>query len=61
MLKSADLLLSFFRISFELADWIYYNEAISIIVNDWDNDNWEGKVLLFLKKLKEEDIFISVP
>ena len=46
-----------FQDKFELADWIYYNEAISIIVNDMDNDNWEEKVLLFLKKLKEEDYF----
>lgn len=46
-----------FQDKYELVDWIYYNEAISIIVNDLDYDNWNTKVLQFLKKLKEEDYF----
>ncbi|MBP1756086.1 MAG: dihydroxyacetone kinase transcriptional activator DhaS [Firmicutes bacterium] len=46
-----------FQDKYELVDWIYYNEAISIIVDDLDYDNWNSKVLQFLKKIKEEDYF----
>jgi probable dihydroxyacetone kinase regulator len=46
-----------FQDKFELVDWIYYNEAISIIVNDLDYDNWDTKILQFLSKIKEEDYF----
>lgn len=46
-----------FQDKFELVDWIYYNEAISIIINDLNYDNWDSKVLQFLTKLKEEDYF----
>jgi probable dihydroxyacetone kinase regulator len=46
-----------FQDKFELVDWIYYNEAISIIINDLNYDNWDTKVLQFLIKLKEEDYF----
>jgi probable dihydroxyacetone kinase regulator len=48
-----------FQDKFELVDWIYYNEAISIIVNDLNYENWDGKVLQFLTKLKSEDYFYS--
>jgi probable dihydroxyacetone kinase regulator len=46
-----------FQDKFELVDWIYYNEAISIMINDLNYDNWDTKVLQFLRKLKEEDYF----
>ena len=46
-----------FQDKFELVDWIYYNEAISLIVNDLNYDNWDSKVLKLLEKLKEEDYF----
>lgn len=46
-----------FQDKYELVDWIYYNEAISLIVNELNYDNWDNKILLFLTKLKEEDFF----
>lgn len=46
-----------FQDKYELVDWIYYNEAISIIINDLNYDNWDEKVLQLLTKLKEEDYF----
>ena len=46
-----------FQDKFELVDWIYYNEGISIIVNDLDYNNWDTKVLQFLTKIKEEEYF----
>jgi probable dihydroxyacetone kinase regulator len=46
-----------FQDKFELVDWIYYNEAISIIVNDLNYDNWDSKILQFLTKIKEEEYF----
>jgi probable dihydroxyacetone kinase regulator len=46
-----------FQDKFELVDWIYYNEAIALIVNDLNYDNWDSKVQKLLEKLKEEDYF----
>jgi len=46
-----------FQDKFDLVDWIYYNEAISIIINDLNYDNWDIMILKFLTKLKEEDYF----
>lgn len=46
-----------FQDKYELVDWIYYNEAISIIINELDYDNWDALVLQFLAKIKEEDYF----
>lgn len=46
-----------FQDKYELVDWIYYNEAISIIVNDLTYDNWDEKVLEMLIKMKNEDYF----
>jgi probable dihydroxyacetone kinase regulator len=46
-----------FQDKFELLDWIYYNEAISIIIDDLNYDNWDSKIFQFLSKLKEEDYF----
>lgn len=46
-----------FQDKFELVNWIYYNEAISVIVDELSYENWNEKVLLFLKKMKSEDYF----
>ena len=46
-----------FQDKYELVDWIYYNEAISIIINDLTYENWDKKVLQMLAKMKSEDYF----
>ena len=46
-----------FQDKFELADWIYYNEAVSIIVDHITYENWDQKVLLMLTKMKSESYF----
>jgi len=46
-----------FQDKYELVDWIYYNEAISIIINDLTYENWDKKVLLMLDKMKSESYF----
>jgi len=46
-----------FQDKYELVDWIYYNEAISIIINDLTYENWDEKVLEMLRKMKSEDYF----
>lgn len=46
-----------FQDKFELADWIYYNEAISIIIDDLTYENWDKKVLKLLTKMKDEKYF----
>ncbi len=46
-----------FQDKYELVDWIYYNEAISLIINDLTFENWNEKVLQMLTKMKEEDYF----
>ena len=46
-----------FQDKFELADWIYYNEAVSIIVEDINYENWDQKVLELLTKMKSESYF----
>jgi probable dihydroxyacetone kinase regulator len=46
-----------FQDKFELVDWIYYNEAIAIIVNELNYDNWDSKIKQFLTRLKAEDYF----
>ena len=46
-----------FQDKYELVDWIYYNEAISIIINDLTYENWDKKVLQMLEKMKSEDYF----
>lgn len=45
-----------FQDKFELVNWIYYNETISIIYN-LNYDNWDNKVLEMLTKIKSEDYF----
>ena len=40
-----------------MVDWIYYNDAISIIINDLTYENWDQKVLEMLTKMKSEDYF----
>jgi probable dihydroxyacetone kinase regulator len=46
-----------FQDKFELVDWIYYNETISIIVNDLSYENWDDRVLQMLSKMKSEENF----
>jgi len=46
-----------FQDKYELVDWIYYNDAISIIVNDLTYENWDEKVLEMLTKIKSENYF----
>lgn len=46
-----------FQDKFELVNWIYYNEVISITISDLSYENWEAKVLQMLKKMKDEDYF----
>ncbi len=46
-----------FQDKFELVDWIYYNESISIIIDDLNFDNWDQKILDMLLKMKSEDFF----
>lgn len=46
-----------FQDKFELADWIYYNEAVAIIVDNITYENWDQKVLLMLTKMKSESYF----
>jgi probable dihydroxyacetone kinase regulator len=45
-----------FQDKFELVDWIYYNETISIIYN-LNYDNWDSRILEMLTKIKAEDYF----
>ena len=46
-----------FQDKYELVDWIYYNETISIIIDDLTYENWDKKVLEMLTKMKSEDYF----
>jgi probable dihydroxyacetone kinase regulator len=46
-----------FQDKFELVDWIYYNELISIIMNDINFENWDQKVFDMLVKMKSEGYF----
>ena len=46
-----------FQDKYELVDWIYYNEVVSIIINGLDYDNWDTKILQFLNRISEEDYF----
>jgi len=46
-----------FQDKFELVDWIYYSELISIIINDLSYDNWDDRVLQMLNRMKSEDYF----
>lgn len=46
-----------FQDKYELVDWIYYNETISIITNDLTFENWDDKVVQMLTKMKSEDYF----
>lgn len=46
-----------FQDKYELVDWIYYNETISLIINDLTYENWDQKVLQMLTKMKSEDYF----
>lgn len=46
-----------FQDKYELVDWIYYNETISLIVNNLTYDNWNEKVLHMLTIMKTEYYF----
>jgi len=46
-----------FRDKYELVDWIYYNEVISIVIEDLTYENCETRVLQMLTKMKLEDYF----
>ncbi len=46
-----------FQDKYELVDWIFYNEAISLISEELTYENWNQKVLLLLHHMKEESHF----
>ena len=46
-----------FQDKYELADWIYYNEAITIIIDDLTYENWDVKVCQMLTLMKSEHYF----
>jgi probable dihydroxyacetone kinase regulator len=46
-----------FQDKYELVNWIYYNEIISIVVDDLTYENSIDKVLKMLTKMKTEDYF----
>jgi len=46
-----------FQDKYELVDWIYYNETISIIIDNLTYENWDKKVLQMLIKMKSEEYF----
>jgi probable dihydroxyacetone kinase regulator len=46
-----------FQDKYKLVDWIYYNEAISIVLNGLTYENCDDRVLQMLTKMKSEDYF----
>ena len=46
-----------FQDKYELVDWIFYNEAISLISEELTYENWDQKVLLLLHHMKAESHF----
>jgi len=46
-----------FQDKYELVNWIYYNEAISVIVSELDFNNWDKKVLELLTIMKNDAHF----
>ncbi|MDD3174294.1 MAG: dihydroxyacetone kinase transcriptional activator DhaS [Herbinix sp.] len=46
-----------FQDKYELVNWIYYNEIISIVTDDLTYENSIKKVLQMLTKMKTEDYF----
>lgn len=46
-----------FQDKFELVNWIYYNEIISIVIDDLTYENCVDKVLQMLTNMKSEDYF----
>ena len=46
-----------FQDKYELLNWIYYNEAISIITNDLTLETWDTKVFEMLSAMKNESNF----
>lgn len=46
-----------FQDKFELVNWIYYNELISLVIDDLTYDNCINKVLQMLTRMKSEEYF----
>jgi len=46
-----------FQDKYELVDWIFYNEAITLISDDLTYKNWDQKVLVLLHHMKKESHF----
>ncbi|MDD3809820.1 MAG: dihydroxyacetone kinase transcriptional activator DhaS [Erysipelotrichaceae bacterium] len=46
-----------FHDKYELVNWIYYNEALRVVANDLNYDNWNVKVLELLEIMKNDDHF----
>ncbi|HWT73938.1 MAG TPA: dihydroxyacetone kinase transcriptional activator DhaS [Mobilitalea sp.] len=46
-----------FQDKYELVNWIYYNEAISLVINDLAYENSAEKIYMMLSKMKSEDYF----
>ena len=46
-----------FQDKYELVNWIYYNEAISIITGDLSLENWGERVFKLLTVMKDESYF----
>lgn len=46
-----------FQDKYDLVDWIYYNEAVSVIAENLSIDNWGNNILKMLNIIKEEKYF----
>lgn len=46
-----------FHDKYELVNWIYYNDALRVVANDLNYDNWSLKVLQLLEIMKNDDYF----
>ncbi|MEG0075621.1 MAG: dihydroxyacetone kinase transcriptional activator DhaS [Eubacterium sp.] len=46
-----------FQDKYELLDWIYYNEAISVMMKDLNFDNWSDRIYEMLSVMKKEHYF----
>jgi len=46
-----------FQDKYVLLDWIFYNETISIIMENLTLENWNDKVMTMLTKMKSEEYF----
>lgn len=46
-----------FQDKYELLDWIYYNEAISVMTEGLTFENWSSRIYRMLTQMKKEDYF----